>query len=164
MAGSWTLKLLLQIYGTIVSTIYIQMPNPWILRLALHFALYAIAISIYIMVSPFPAFHLFLFGQEPYPLAGVIQTPLVPIIALFGGRNFAVGLAMLAFHWQRRYRAMGTVLICCTLSGLVDTVVMSLWGMKGTALVLGLGCVVFGLTGLGLLGEQKRKHREETLA
>ena len=58
---------------------------------------------------------------------------------------------MLAFYWQRMYREMGTVLICCTLSGLVDAVVMSLWGVKGTALVLGLGCVVFGLTGWGLL-------------
>lgn len=42
---------------------------------------------------------------------------------------------------------MGTVLICCTVSGTVDTVVMSLWGMEGKALGHGVGCLVLGLTG-----------------
>lgn len=33
---------------------------------------------------------------------------------------------MLAVYRQGMYRAMGTVLICCTVSGAVDTFVMSL--------------------------------------
>ena len=59
---------------------------------------------------------------------------------------------MLAFYWQEMYRAMGTILICCTVSGAVDTVVMSWWGTEGKALGHGVGCVILGLTGWGLLG------------
>lgn len=58
---------------------------------------------------------------------------------------------MLAFYWQGMYRAMGTILMCCTVSGAVDTVVMSLWGMEGKAVGHGVGCVILGLTGWGLL-------------
>lgn len=126
------------------------MPNPWVLRLALLFALYAILLSVYILVSPLPAIQLF--GLDPYASASLSPSPLVPFITVFGGRNLALGLAMLAFYWRGMHRAMGTVLICCTVSGTVDTVVMSLWGMEGKALGHGVGCLVLGLTGWALLG------------
>lgn len=125
------------------------MPNPWVLRLALLFTLYATLLSVYLIVSPLPAIQLF--GLDPYSLASPSPTSLVPFITIFGGRNLAVGLAMLVFYWQGMYRAMGTVLICCTVSGAVDTVVMSVWGMEGKALGHGVGCLVLGLTGWGLL-------------
>ena len=48
-------------------------------------------------------------------------------------------------------KAMGTVLICCTAAGIVDTLVMALWGMEGKALGHGVGTVVMGLTGWGLM-------------
>lgn len=125
------------------------MPNPWVLHLALLFTVYATLLSVYLLLSPLPAVRLF--GLDPYSSASPSPTSLVPFITVFGGRNFAIGLAMLAFYWQGMYRAMGTVLICCTVSGAVDTVVMSLWGMEGKALGHGVGCLVLGLTGWGLL-------------
>ncbi len=125
------------------------MPNSWVLRLAILFALYATLLSVYILVSPLAAIHLF--GLDPYIAATVSPSSLVPFITIFGGRNFAIGLALLAFYWQGLYRAMGTVLICCTVSGAVDMVVMSSWGMEGKALGHGVGCVVLGLTGWSLL-------------
>ena len=126
------------------------MPNPWVLRLALLFTLYATLLSVYILVSPLPAIQLF--GLNPYASASLSASSVVPFITVFGGRNLAIGLAMLAFYWQGMYRAMGKVLICCTVSGAVDTVVMSLWGMEGKALEHGVGCLVLGLTGWALLG------------
>ena len=126
------------------------MPNPWVLRFALLFTLYATLLSLYILISPLPAIQLF--GLNPYASASNTPSSLVPFITIFGGRNLAIGLAMLAFYWQGMYRAMGTVLICCTVSGAVDTVVMSLWGLEGKALGHGVGCLVLGLTGWALLG------------
>ena len=125
------------------------MPQPWVIRLALLFALYATLLSIYILVSPLPAIRLF--GLDPDPSTNVSPPAPVPLITIFGGRNFAIGLAMVAFYWQGMYRAMGTILMCCTACGVVDTVVMSLWGMEGKALGHGVGCVILGLTGWGLL-------------
>lgn len=58
---------------------------------------------------------------------------------------------MLAFYWQGMYRAMGTILMCCTVSGAVDRIVMSFWGMEGKAVGHGVGCVILELTGWGLL-------------
>ena len=69
---------------------------------------------------------------------------------VFGSRNFAIGLAVLAFYWQGTYRADGLVLICCMVS--VDTIMISLRGMEGKALAHGVGCVVLELTGWELLG------------
>lgn len=126
------------------------MPNPWVIRLALLFALYATLLSVYILISPLPAIQLF--GLNPYASAGLAPSSLVPFITIFGGRNLATGLAILACYWQGMYRAMGTVLICCTVSGAIDTVVMSLWGLEGKALGHGVGCLVLGLTGWALLG------------
>ena len=125
------------------------MPNSWVLCLALLFALYATSLSFYILVSPLPAIHFF--GLDPYTAATVSPSSLVPFITIFGGRNFAIGLALLALYWQGMCRAMGTVLICCTVSGAVDMVVMSSWGMEGKALGHGVGCVVLGITERGLL-------------
>ena len=125
------------------------MPNPWVLRLALLFALYATLLSVYILVSPLPAIQLF--GLNPHASASLAPSSLVPFITVFGGRNLAIGLAMLVFYWQGMHEAMGTVLICCTVSGAVDTVVMSLWGMEGKALGHGVGSLVLGLTGWALL-------------
>ena len=125
------------------------MPNPWVLRLALLFALYATLLSVYILVSPLSAIRLF--GLDPIPLANISSSSPVAFITVFGGRNFAIGLAMLALYWQGMYRAVGTILLCCTVSGVVDTIVMSQWGMEGKALGHGVGCVVLGLTGWGLL-------------
>ena len=125
------------------------MAHPWVIRLALLFAFYATLLSVYILVSPLPAIRLF--GLDFDYSASSSQPSPIPLIVVFGGRNFAMGLAMLAFYWQGMYRAMGTVLICCTVSGTVDTVVMSLWGMEGKAFGHGVGCVVLGLTGWGLL-------------
>lgn len=126
------------------------MPNPWVLRLALLFALYATFLSVYILISPLPAIQLF--GLNPYASASLPSSSLVPFITVFGGRNLALVLAMLAFYWQEMHRAMGMVLVCCTVSGAVDTVVMSLWGLEGKALGHGVGCLVLGLTGWALLG------------
>ncbi|KAF6219152.1 hypothetical protein HO133_004977 [Letharia lupina] len=138
------------------------MPNPWILRLAILFALYATFLSVYILVSPLPAIHLF--GLEPYYSTPKSPSSLVPFITIFGGRNFALGLAMLALYWQGMYRAMGTIMICCTVSGAVDTVVMSLWGMAGKAMGHGVGCVLLGLTGWGLLESENAGGREKRSA
>ncbi len=139
------------LYIILISIAYIEMPNSWVLclALALLFALYATLLSVYILVSPLPAIHLF--GLDPCTAATVSPSPLVPFITIFGGRNFAIGLALLALHWQGMYRAMSTVLICCTVSGAVDMVVMSSWGMEGKTLGHGVGCVVLGLTGWSLL-------------
>lgn len=126
------------------------MPQPWVISLALLFALYATLLSVYILAAPLPAIRLF--GLDPYTPANISSSSPIPFITIFGGRNLAIGLAMLAFYWQRMYRAMGTILICCTVSGAVDTVVMTLWGMEGKALGHGVGCLILGLTGWGLLG------------
>ena len=85
------------------------MPNSWILRLALLFALFATLLSFYILASSLPAIRLF--GLDPSPSTSVSQSPLVPLITAFGGRNLALGLLLLAFHWREMYGAMATVLI-----------------------------------------------------
>lgn len=71
---------------------------------------------------------------------------------VFGSRNFAIGLAVLAFYWQGTYREEGLVLICCMVSDAVDTIMISLRSMEGKALAHGVGCVVLELTGWELLG------------
>lgn len=73
------------------------MPNPWALRLALLFALYATFLIVYILISPLPIIQLF--GLDLYASASLALSPLVLFITVFGGRNLAIGLAMLAFYW-----------------------------------------------------------------
>ena len=136
-------------YPHTLSSVDIRMPKIWVLRLALLFTLYATLLSIYILLSPLAAVRLF--GLDPYPPGEISPSFLVPFITVFGGRNLAIGLGTLAFYWQGMYRAMGTALICCMVSGTVDTVVMSLWGMEGKALGHGVGSLVLGLTGWSLL-------------
>ena len=83
-------------------------------------------------MSPLPAIDFF--GLDHCPSGDISRSSLVPFVTIFGGRNFAVGLAKLALHSKSMYRAMGTILICCTVSSVVDTVVMSLWSMDGKAM------------------------------
>ncbi|KAL9134065.1 MAG: hypothetical protein Q9175_004752 [Cornicularia normoerica] len=45
-----------------------------------------------------------LYGLDPYTAPNVSPSSYVPFITIFGGRNFATGLAMLAFYWQGMYR------------------------------------------------------------
>ena len=71
---------------------------------------------------------------------------------VFGSRNIAIGLAVLAFYWQGTYREEGLVLICCMVSDAVDTIMISLRGKEGKALAHGVGCVVLELTRWELLG------------
>lgn len=56
------------------------------------------------------------------------------------------------------------VLLCCTVSGAVDTIVMSLWGMEGKALGHGVGCVVLGFTGWRLLDRERKAWGGEASA
>lgn len=59
------------------------------------------------------------------------------------------------------YRAMGTILMCGTVSGAVDRAAMSLWGTEGKALEHGVGIVVLGLTVWGLWDQENGRRREE---
>ena len=72
-------------------------------------------------------------------------------VPVFGGRNLAVGLAVYAFYWQEMPRAMGTLLLSLTAAGIVDTIVTSLWGMKGKAWTHAIGTVIMGLSGWGMM-------------
>ncbi|MCJ1303323.1 hypothetical protein MMC08_006131 [Hypocenomyce scalaris] len=130
------------------------MPHPWAVPLALLFASYGTALSLYTFISPLAAARLIGLDLEP-PTISVSPPPgdlALRFVPLFGGRNLAVGLAILAFYWQRMPRAMGTVLICCAAAGVVDTVVMGVWGMAGKAWGHAVGTAVMGVTGWGLMG------------
>ncbi|MCJ1258893.1 hypothetical protein MMC24_006727 [Lignoscripta atroalba] len=125
------------------------MPHPWALPAALIFGTYGSALSIYTFLSPLPAARLF--GLDISPSFSPRENPAHGFVPVFGGRNLALGLMILAFYMQRMPRAVGTVLMCMTAAGTVDTVVMALWGMEGKAWVHGIGTVMMGMVGWGLL-------------
>lgn len=79
---------------------------------------------------------------------------------VFGSRNFAIGLAVLAFYWQGTYREEGLVLICCMVSDAVDTIMISLRGKEGKALAHGVEWVVLELTRWELLGCRNGRFQE----
>ena len=126
------------------------MLHPWFLHAALLVALFSVAVSLHTFVSPLAAArnHGFDLGSSSAaggPGAGLAFVPI------FGGRNLAVALAMFAFYWQRWPKALGTVLLCCTVSAVVDVVVTSRWGMEGMAWQHVGGAVVLGVVGWGLV-------------
>ena len=103
-----------------------------VLPFALLFTLYATQLSVSTFVSPLPAIGVF--GLDHHCSGNVSRSSLVPFVTIFGGRNFAIGMALLALYSKGICRAMSTVLICCTISSVVDTAVMSLWSMDGRAM------------------------------
>ena len=78
----------------------------------------------------------------------------------FGGRNFAIGLAILGFFWQGTYSIVRIVLICCMVSDAVNKIVMSLWGMERKALGNGVGCVVLDQRGGSCLVYKNERFQE----
>lgn len=90
------------------------------LRAALLLAVYACLLSLYTFISPLGAARLY--GLDLESSVSASSTPenlAVRFAPVFGGRNFALGLAILTFHWQRMPRAIGTVLTCCMVEGSV---------------------------------------------
>lgn len=128
------------------------MPHPWALATALVFTTFGNILSIYALASPLTAARMF--GLDLGPRSSD-QSPsgnqALRFVPVFGGRNLAIGLATYAFYWQQMPRAMGMLLLCCTVAGIVDTVVMGLWGMKGKAWTHAVGTVIMGLSGWGMM-------------
>ena len=80
------------------------------------------------------------------------ENPALQSVPLFGGRNLAIALAMFVFYSQRMPKALGILLLCCIVSGTVDTVVTSSLSMDGSAWTHAIGTVVLGSMGWILLG------------
>ena len=121
------------------------MLHPWLPHAALLLTLSSTAVSFYTFVSPVAAAR-----NHGFDLNSA-KTPAVVFVPIFGGRNLAIALAMFAFYWRRRPKAIGTVLLCCTASAVVDTVVTSQWGMEGMVWQHVIGAGVLGALGLALV-------------
>ena len=121
------------------------MLHPWLPHAAFLLALASTAVSISTFVAPLTAARNHGFDLE------TAESPTLAFVPIFGGRNLAVALTMFAFYWQRRTKALGTVLLCCTASAVVDAVVTSQWGTEGMAWQHVIGAVVLATLGLGMV-------------
>jgi hypothetical protein len=90
-------------------------------------------------------------SASPLPLLPQDQNAEPAFVPIFGGRDLAPALAMFAFYWQQRLKAIGTVLLCCPVSAFVDTVVTSQWGIEGMAWQHAIGGGLLGYLSLGLI-------------
>jgi len=81
------------------------MPPPHIHTLALLFTTYSLLISLFIFLRPLLAIEIF--GLH---VPASMKEDVVPFIYIFGGRNFALGVASAGFWWGGREREMGFVL------------------------------------------------------
>ncbi|KAF8151991.1 hypothetical protein K438DRAFT_381819 [Mycena galopus ATCC 62051] len=80
-----------------------------------------------------------------------ISSPAQSVMILSSGRGTAIGLALFAFYFQRKYAAFDTVLATCFYVGLVDGYVCWLEGVPGKALFrFGSGVLIAGWGFLGL--------------
>ncbi len=128
------------------------MPHPWALRTALLFTTFGNVLSIYTFVSPLAAARMF--GLDLEPSVGdqpSSENKALLFVPVFGGRNLAIGLAIFVFYWRRMPKAMGTLLLCCTVAGFVDIVVTGAWGMQGKAWTHATGTAIMGLSGWGMM-------------
>jgi hypothetical protein len=108
------------------------MLHPWLPHAALLLAIGSIVMSFYTFASP-----LTVARQHGFDLTSASikissgssgSNAILAFVPIFGCRNLALALAMVTFYWQRRPRAIGTMLLCCISSAVVDTVVTSQWG------------------------------------
>jgi len=131
------------------------MPHPWIQFTALIYASFGILLGLYTFISPISAALLFGIDLASPPsnpaTPPFTNNPAIHFVRVFGGRNLAIGLAVFAFYWQRMPRAIGTLLLCCTACGVVDTVVTGAWATRGSALVHAVGAGVMGAVGWGMM-------------
>lgn len=127
----------------------VKMPHPLALPTALLFLGSGTILSLYTFISPIAAARIY--GIDLQQSTGNPPDADYRFVPVFGGRNLALGLATFAFYWQGMPRAMGTLLLCLTVTGMVDIVVTSLWGMKDKAWTHAAGTVIVGLAGWGML-------------
>ena len=119
---------------------------------ALLLAAGSVLVSIHTFMSPLSAarMHGFDLGHSDCG-ATLVNNSALRFVPVFGGRNLAIALAMVSFYWQRNPKALGTLLACCTVSGIVDTVVTTHVGMEGCAWNHVTGTAVLGSLGCALL-------------
>lgn len=73
-----------------------------------------------------------------------------PFVTATGGRTAAIGLAILMLSVDNQLAAAGTVILCCALSGLCDTISCYVAGKTGPVLQHAVGTVVLGTFGAWL--------------
>lgn len=88
-------------------------------------------------------------GASGHP-ARVAPIKRDPFVTATGGRTVALGLAVLVLAWETQLKAAGTVLGCCAISGLSDTVSCYVAGASGAVVQHGIGTIVLGYVGLWL--------------
>ena len=127
--------------------------SPWLTRLALVLSTYSILLGLYTFIFPHSAASLY--GLDirkrvaPPDCQGSEEEEEVAalFVAVFGGRSVALGVAVVALYYQRMYRAMGTILLCCALGGVVDVVVCGFKGTDGKAVGHAIGLVIMTFLG-----------------
>ncbi|KAK5096235.1 hypothetical protein LTR70_003128 [Exophiala xenobiotica] len=75
-----------------------------------------------------------------------------PFVTATGGRTVALGLAVFVLAWETQLKAAGTVLGCCAISGLSDTVGCYAAGASGAVVQHAIGTIVLGCVGFWLRG------------
>lgn len=70
----------------------------------------------------------------PSDKAGVVPNPDLlpkggrsPFVIAYGGRTIALGAAIVLLAWENEMNAAGSVVFCCAISGMIDTVNCYLW-------------------------------------
>lgn len=128
------------------------MSQPWAIPAALFFATVGSSLGIYAFISPLAAARMHGIELE-HSASGSPSSnrAAVHLVTVFGGRNLASGLTMLALYWQQMPKALGTMLLCTVAAGVVDTVVTSRWGTKQKAWGHAIGTTILGLTGWALM-------------
>jgi hypothetical protein len=89
------------------------------------------------------------FGVEADVLTKSSENPTSPYILLFGGRKMTLGLALWALWYQGMDRALGTLMCCVVVGGVVDVFVTGKYGVKWFSHAV--GTVAFGVVGALLL-------------
>lgn len=109
------------------------MPLSWAPPVALLFAAAGSGLSIYSFIDPISAarhFDIDLTTQPP-PIMYTNNEPSVQFVCMLGGRNLAIGIATAVFYVQRAYRPMSILVLCSTVRGIVDSVVIGkLFGLQ----------------------------------
>ena len=115
--------------------------------LAWIFTLYIIFACLSIFIDPLSSADLYGISLKSEPSDGLA----FKYFQVMGGKSIAGGFTALVFGLGRNYRSMGTMLLCYSVSGVVDTTVVGEVGIEGKAIFHGVGTVILGWVGWSLL-------------
>lgn len=78
------------------------------------------------------------------------QTAHKPFVTAFGGRTIAVGAAIVLLALEEKVNAAGTVILCCAVSGMIDTLNCLQTGRLAPVLQHATGTLVLATLGIWL--------------